>query len=83
MAGPQQWGCMNCYIMDFFWKLDIGNCELADGTMFERSGYCFTSCRANMGSSVTAFSPSFANAVEDSLPGVSHALFCTVRVFIV
>jgi len=20
-----------------FWKLEIGNCELADGTMFERS----------------------------------------------
>ena len=77
MAGPQQWRCMNCCIMGFCWKLEIGNCELADGSMFERSGCCCTSCRANMGSSVTAFSPSFATAVEDSLPCVSHA-----RVFV-
>ena len=54
-----------------FWK--IGNCKLTDGTRLERSGCCFTSCRASMGSSLTAFSPSFATVVEDSLPSVSHA----------
>ena len=37
--------CLNCYIMRI---LEFGNCELADGTRFERSGCDFTSCRASL-----------------------------------
>ena len=71
MAGPQPWRCMDCFIKGF---LEIGNCELADGTIFERSGYCCTSCWANVGSSLTAhFLQASRTAVKDSLPCVSHA----------
>ena len=44
--------CLNCFIMGI---LESGNLELADGTRFERSGCGFTSCRASLGSSETAF----------------------------
>ena len=46
-------GCLNCFIMGI---LGFGNCELANGTRFERSGCGFTSCRTNMGSADSDFS---------------------------
>jgi len=34
----------------------IGKCKLADETVLARTGYIYVSCRANMGTTLTAFS---------------------------
>ena len=71
---------MEVYKLYYDGILEIGKCELADETVFERSGYFYTSCRANVGKSLTAFLEA-VHCCGNSLSCVFHAVFCMSKGF--
>ena len=72
---------MEVYKLYYDGILEIGKCKLADETVFERSGYFYTSFRANVGTTLTAFSILRTLLQKYSLPCIFHALFCTSKDF--
>ena len=74
---------MEVYKLYYDGILEIGKCELADETVFKRSGYFYTSCRANVGTTLTAFLETVHCCRRKACLAFSTLCFALVRIFII
>jgi len=74
---------MEVHKLYYYVILEIGKCELVDETVFERSGYSYTSCRANMGTTLTALLEAVHCCRRKACLAFSTLCFVPVRALIV